>query len=442
MSFLARLLRASLGRRRSRVALALLALVLGAGLTTALLAISGDILQRMSQELRSYGANILVVPRGESLPVDIAGITYYPHGGELLDEGQLGKLKTIFWRNNIVGFAPFLSLPVQAGGTSVVLTGTWFEREVDVPRGTAVVSGIGQQASLDRPEVVRAGVRAVAPWWRVEGAWAKDGAEEALVGSRVARRQGIGVGDNLTIAYQGKARTLRVTGVVSTGGGEEEQVFAPLPVAQGLLGIEKGAGRVLVSALVQPKSKLPADLRNKRPEEMTPGEYEVWYCTAIIEAITTQIEEALPGARARPIRQVSEAEESFTIKTQLLFFLVTGVALGASVLGVSATMGTLVLERRREIGLMKALGAEDGQVARVFYGEALAVGLLGGILGFLGGSLLARFLGERVFGSSPPLQPSLLPIALLISLAVAWLGSLLPVRQAVHEAPVGLLQEP
>src|SRR3972149_5839264 len=146
MSFLGRLLRASLGRRRSRVALALLA--------PALLAISGDILQRMSQELRSYGANILVTPRGESLPVDIAGITYYPHGGELLDEGQLGKLKTIFWRNNIVGFAPFLSLPVQSGGTSVVLTGTWFDKEVVIPRGTAVGPGIGQQASLDRTEMV------------------------------------------------------------------------------------------------------------------------------------------------------------------------------------------------------------------------------------------------------------------------------------------------
>jgi len=109
-----RLLRETFWRRRQRVAVAVLAVVIGSSLATALFAIYADIMDRMTQELRSYGANILVTPKSESLEINIAGATYTPlQEPAFLEEEGLARLKTIFWRNNIIGFAPSLTISAR-----------------------------------------------------------------------------------------------------------------------------------------------------------------------------------------------------------------------------------------------------------------------------------------------------------------------------------------
>ena len=463
---LLRILGETFVRRKRRVALAVVAVLIGSALATALLSISTDVMEKMARELRSYGANILIEPQSAALPLEVGGVSFQPVSSQrYLDEGDLVKLKTIFWRNNIVGFAPYLSTVVTLpDGERAVLTGTWFDYELRIPEGTAVVSGLSER-SIASAAAFRTGVKTVSPWWKVQGRWAADDApEEAMVGVSLAQRLGLRPGDSLRViaggspkersgespggsadGFEARAdgegwRDLRVVGIVSTGSYEDGQIFAPLGTAQSLLGMSNGVNRVLVSALTLPKEKLAPDIRDKRPEEMTPEEYEKWYCSPVIDAVVTQIKEVIPGAEVKPIRQISEAEASFAVKIQFLVFTVAAVALLASALGVLTTMTTTVLERRAEIGLMKAIGAENSQVASVFLAEAALIGVAGGILGYAGGWGLASYIGARVFNSPPTFNPLVLPVALILAVGVALLGSALPVRAATRIEPINLLR--
>lgn len=439
---LIRLIRETFLRRKRRVALAFLSVFLGASLAAALLTVYGDIEEKMSRELRSYGANILVRPRSEALELDIGGISYTPPGTRVfLDERELPLIKTIFWKYNIAGFAPFLSLVATVDGYPAVLTGTWFEKEFPLPRvapSTVFIAGKPAKAG----ETFSTGVKAISPWWRLNGDWVKEGdLESAIVGKAVAERLRLAPGDSFTADYEGESVRLKVAGIVSTGGFEDNQVFVNLTLAQRLLNFPYAVDKVLVSALVTPDNKVAESIRGKSPPEMTPQEYETWYCTPLAESIAFQIEEVLAGSQAGPIRQISEAEGSFLSKTGLLVLLITGVALTVSSLGVMATMTAMITERRREIGLMKAIGAQDSQVAWIFLLEAGLIGLVGGLLGYFAGLGIAQFIGREVFGRVFSFSAVAFPTTLALAIAVALAGSILPVRQAMRVEPVHLLRE-
>ncbi|MCL5960286.1 MAG: ABC transporter permease [Chloroflexi bacterium] len=441
---LLRILRETLFRRKKRVTLAILAVLIGSSLATALLSVSNDILDRVTKEMRSYGANILLTPESESLQLEFGGVSIAPEGSQgLIDEDELIGLKTIFWRNNVTGFAPFLNLMVTVpNGDQLVLTGTWFDKELTLPKGSTLSSGTSDKTSASEAVTFKTGVRSVSPWWKVKGDWVNDADPDgAIVGSSVAERLGVTAGDKLVVTHGQQTKELRVAGVVTSGGYEDNQVFVSLPTAQGLLGISKGASRVLVSALTMPKEKLAPDIRNKRPEEMTPVEYEKWYCSPIIDAVATQIKEVLPGVEAKPIRQISEAEGSFAVKVQLLIFIVTAAALMTSALGVMTTMTAAVLERQGEIGLMKAIGAENLQVATLFLAEGVIIGLVGGIFGFAVGHALSGYIGIQVFNVNIEPSPMIFPVSILLAVGVALLGSAIPVHRAVRVEPVRLLRQ-
>ncbi|MBI4286864.1 MAG: ABC transporter permease [Chloroflexi bacterium] len=440
-----RLLRETLWRRRGRAGLALLAIVVGVSLAVALLGISGDITEKMGRELRSYGANISVTPRSERVSLDVGGVAYSPPASAAyIDEGELAKLKTIFWRNNILGFAPFLSAPVKVGegnGVAVALTGAWFEKQTGLAAGSVVRTAFSEETVVREGVSFKAGVKSVFPWWQVKGRWpTDDDRESVLVGASLARRLKVEVGDTLPVEYGGKAYHFQVAGVVTTGGFEDDQIIGSLPLVQGVMGLHHGASKVVVSAMVLPEEKLAPELKGKRVEDMAPEEYEIWYCSPIIEAVSRQIEEAIPGSQALPIRQITEAEGSFLMKLEGLIVLVTLFALAIAVLGVMATLHTAVLERRAEIGLMKALGAQNSQVAVLFLSEAGALGMVGGIAGYALGTALARFIGATVFNSV--ISPGLVffPLSLALAVAISILGSGLPVWQAVKVDPIKLMR--
>jgi putative ABC transport system permease protein len=447
---LIRILSEALRRRSRRAIAAILAVTVGTALAAALLSISLEITEKMARELRSYGANILVVPESAGLQLEIGGITITgPEPGTgrpsaargAIDEAELVRLKTIFWRHNIVGFAPFLSAVVEVGDQQVALTGTWFDRALTLPAGLAVRTGFAQREKTSEADVFRTGVKAIAPWWQVKGDWADDeDSSAAIVGAALAQRLGLKVSDVFTVYYAGRPQALRVVGLVSTGGYEEEQIFVPLATAQRLSGLGKGADKVLVSALIQPDDTLRPDLRGLDPSEMTPEQYATWYCSPIMGAVVTQIKEVLPGTEVKPIRQIAEAEGAFLSKIGLLMTLLTATALAASALAVMTTMTAAVLERRAEIGLMKAIGAEGGQIALVFLSEASLIGLAGGLLGYLAGLGLTGFIGRQVFAAAVSSPLIVMPVTLALALGVALAGSALPVRQAMRLAPIVLLR--
>jgi putative ABC transport system permease protein len=416
----ARVLQESFSRAKGRHALAITAVALGTAVATAMLAVFLSVGDRVSRDMRSFGANISVTPASDTLPVEIGGVDYRPVGeGSYLSEDLLPKLKTIFWRNNIMAFAPFLYVPVTlADGRHAVLVGTWFDHEFSTPDG----------------KHFRTGVRDTNPTWKVDGTWpAEFGKAGALVGRRIAVQLHLRPGDMLPVAQS----RLEVSGILSTGGGEEDQVFVPLAFAQKLANEPGKLRRLQISALTKPEDAFA----RRNPDTMNPVERDRWYCTPYVSSIAYQIQQVLPGAAARQVRQVAQNEGEVLNRISWLMLLVTIAALAAAALAVSSSTATVVIERRSEIALMKAIGSSQPMVGSFFVAETALQGLIGGTLGYLAGYFLAGAVGQQVFGvaTHPPIV--LFPLMLVVAVAVSWAGAFLPLNAAVHFSPAAVLKE-
>src|SRR6266581_818093 len=412
------------------------ALALGMAVATATLSVALDVGDRLAREFRSLGANLLVTPEADSLPLEIGGVDYRPvNAGAYLPEADLPKLKTIFWHNNIVGFAPILEVPIKAGNLNSVsyistsevrMIGTWSNHQVQIPDGSLYVTGIEKTN----------------PWWHVDGRWFAENKPECVVGSRLAKRLGVSVGGELMVFQAIKEATptssthLAVVGLLETGGSEEDQIVAPLSVAQALSDKPGQYRQLYVSALTKPEDAFAKrDLKT-----FTPAEYDRWYCTPYISAIALQIQQELPGTDVRVIRRVAEGEGQILTRVQMLLWLVTGASLLAAVLAVGASSVFLVVERRTEIGLMKALGAGSGTVGFLLAAEQLLLAFVGGGIGYALGIVLARLLGQKVFGAAP--EPSLivLLVILVLAIGITLLGSAIPLRRASLYEPAPILR--
>src|SRR6202161_3980660 len=388
----ARLVRESFVRNPRRKLLTAAALVIGMAVATATLTIALEVGDRLAREFRSLGANLLVTPESDTLPVEIGDVDYRPvDEGAYLNEADLGKLKTIFWRHNILGFTPFLDVPayVSETGGSTTLIGTWYQHEVPVPDGTKFQTGAS----------------ATHPWWKVSGRWFRDGAAECVVGSTLAEKYPAAFVPGKTIrlaadGLSGDARSLRVTGIISTGGAEDNAVLVPLSVAEEISGRPGKFRHLFVSALTKPADALAE--RGERAQtdknlQLTPTEYDRWFCSPYISSIGFQIRTVLPGTEVHAIRRVAETEGRILTRVSTLLWIVTLAALGAAVLAVAATSATTVLERRAEIGVMKALGASNALVGGIFFAEQVLLAFVGCAIGFVMGAALARSLGASVF---------------------------------------------
>jgi putative ABC transport system permease protein len=428
-----RLVADSFSRRLSRKLLTASALALGMAVATAALSVSLDVGDRLAREFRSLGANLLVTPQADSLPLEIGGVDYRPaNAGAYLPEADLGKLKTIFWRNNIVGFAPVLEVPAviltpPVGMddapwviTPMTIIGTWSQHPVRVPDEVTFNTGVEQTN----------------PWWHVDGRWFGDSASECVVGRAFARRAGVRIGDKILVKNGSQNIPLKVTGFLDTSGPEEDTVVVPLQLAQQLAGKPGQYRRLYVSALTKPED----DFGRRNPKTLAPAEFDRWFCTPYISAIALQIEQALPGTDARVIRRVAEGEGRILTRVSNLLWLVTLAALLAAALAVGATSAATIIERRTEIGLMKALGAGTATVKSLFAAEQVLLALVGGAAGYALGILLARFLGQAVFGAAP--QPSVLIFAAVLALAVAvtLAGSAVSLRRAARVEPAPILR--
>jgi putative ABC transport system permease protein len=402
---------------------------------TAALSVSLDVGDRLAQEFRSLGANLLVTPVADSLPLEIGGVDYRPaNAGAYLPEADLGKLKTIFWRFNITSFAPILEVPVEIWSPASknwsnpgavdngTLIGTWSEHSVPIPDGTTYVTGIEKTN----------------PWWNVEGKWFVESADECLVGAAFAKKHGVGTGDDLNLRANSRTgwKTLKIVGILSTGGPEDNAIVAPLQLVQEMSEKPGMYRRLYVSALTKPEDAFA----KRDPKSMTSAEFDRWYCTPYISAIALQISEELKGTDVRVIRRVAEGEGNVLTRVRTLLWLVTFAALLAAALAVGASAAASVIERRTEIGLMKALGAGSGLVGVLLSAEQLLLAFVGGGTGYAVGILLARVLGVRIFGFAP--EPKLFVLLIILALAavITLLGSAFPLRKASRYEPAPILR--
>ncbi|MFZ3383853.1 MAG: FtsX-like permease family protein [Candidatus Methanoperedens sp.] len=344
-----RLVTKSLRVRRERLLISIIAIMLGAAMVASLLTISLDIREKMGKELRSYGANIVVLP----------------------DEGEyINQFNAA--HNSIIGSVPFLYFKADVNAKNIDFAGADLEA-----------------------------ARKMNPWWHIEGALPKQ--QEVLPGINAAKKLGLKIGDTLNIGEH----SFKVSGILDTGTSDDNRIFITMEAGEQISG-KNGATLVQVSVL---------------------GD---------IDEVIRYLENE--GYKVKKIRQVAQSEKGLLDKTQLLISLVAFFVLLASSLTLFSTMVTSVLERSREIGLMKALGCGNGRLAAMFLAEAGAMGAAGGIPGYFVGLLLSQFIGMEIFDMQVSIKPEVFVLTVLISILVAAAASLLPIRRAISIDPVIILR--
>lgn len=417
------MVKGALIRQRGRFFLIALTVALGVSLAAAMLNVMFDVGDKVNQELKAFGANITVAPKNASLLNDVYGVGSDSGHKEYLNEEDLGKIKTIFWTNNIVAFTPMLNGTVSVNGQNVNLTGTWFNYHMTLPTGDAFDTGVEEMKS----------------WWQIDGDWPKDNTDQVLIGQKLAESLQVKTGD--TLSYRradGTQGQFVIAGIVSGGGNEDNAILASLPIVQQALNLKGKVSEIEVSAITTPENDL-ARKAAANPERLSQAEREIWYCTAYVSSIAFQIEEVVNNSSARPVRQIAESEGKILDKTQLLMLLITVLSLISAALGVSNLVSANVMERSREIGLMKALGAKNYEVILMILTETLIAGILGGIVGYFIGMGFAQVIGYTVFGSAIANNIIVVPIVGSLMVAVILLGSVPAIRTLLSLQPASVL---
>ena len=488
-----RMITASLLRRRSRMLIALLSIAIGATILAGLVTVYVDVPRQMAAQFRSYGANMIIMPEeGKELhrtdaeaaraliPEDqLVGAAPYRYvylnmvkqqltfAAAGTDFGQVEKTSPYF---KVEGRYPSASREILVGKTVAETVGvkensimslTWFPPAEEgtgknsesfeiqpgmVLSGQADGYGMSDEGSTKQPVYVMVTI-------------GDDGLIASLTVDTSAESEGYGrlcseedfttqfigqdvrtleLGQNVD-AVSGATRTsaavvkaireaapvseggpvliprtinFTVTGILETGGEEEDKVYMSLEDMAVITGQED------VLDLVELSVSATQDELERSAEEISASGY----------------------ATARLVKRVTKSETAVLGKLQALVFLVTAVVLVLTMVSVSTTMMAVVAERRREIGLRKALGASDGAIRTEFLGEGLFLGALGGLLGAGLGFVFAQVVSTNVFGSDIRFNFWLLPITILVSMAVAALSCLLPVRRAVAIDPALVLK--
>ena len=363
----ARLLWASLWKRRGTAGLAALAVAIGASVAAALLHVSGDVGVKLSRELRAFGPNLVLAP-------SVAA------GERTLDEREARARCAAAGVRGV----PVLYATAIVGGHAVPIAGADFEP-----------------------------LAALHPSWKRSGAPTLHAT--ALAGATLARRLGWREGEMLALASPDGRRTLRVGlgGTFASGTSDEEALWLPLGFAQWLAG-EPGR-----ASLVQARVAGGA---------------------AAVERAAARLGGA-GDMEALPLRALSATEQGLLDRMRRLMLLVTLVALAAGALSAYGTLTDLALERKREIALLKAVGAPRRRIVGRFLAESAAIGLVGGVLGWLIGAAFALFIGREVFHATLTLQPGVPPLVVSLAMLTALVAAAGPIRLALAIEPARALRE-
>lgn len=380
-SFFIKMITSSLIRRRSRMLVALLAIAVGGTILSGLVTIYYDVPRQMGNEFRNYGANMIFLASSNDVQLNAQNVE---------------EAKSHIKAGQLIGAAPFRYEMVQIHEQPIAVAGTDME-----------------------------GAKATSPYWLVDGEW-PDTSNEALVGKEEAAYLNLKVGDTFDMVYSTEndevlengetvapTAKMTVTGILETGGSEEEYIYISTEDLEALTG---SAGRIDVVEL---------SVSAERDE---------------LEAYTQSIPAAVPEVTPRLVKRVTESESQVLTKLQALVLLVTSVVLVLTMICVATTMTAVVTERRKEIGLRKALGATDREIIGEFMGEGLLLGGFGGLIGVFLGFAFAQYVSRNVFSSSITFQFWLLPVTVISSILVTGLACLMPVRNATEVDPAIVLK--
>ena len=407
-----------------------LTVALGTSIATAMINVMTDVGSKVNQELKTYGANITVVPKNASVMESL----YETESGETeskayLAESELGNIKTIFWAFNIVDFAPFIDTNVTLkSGSSAKMVGSWFNHHLELPTG----------------ETLNTGIAPLRTWWDVSrGGWLDEqqmGEDDkyVMVGEGLAMSENIDVGDKLSLSTDLGSEDFTVLGIFSSGDSADDEIYAPMDAVQRLSGTDGYLTSIEVSALTTPDNELAVKAA-KDPGSLTISQYETWYCTAYVSSICYQIQEVITDSVASPVRQVADSEGAILEKTELLMILITILSLVGSALGIMNLVTASVMERSSEIGLLKAMGATDGAISGLVLTEIIITGIIGAIIGYAAGFGFAQIIGHSVFGSAIEMKLYVIPIVAVLVVIITLVGSIPAIRMLLKLRPAEVL---
>lgn len=421
----------TLARQKGKMFMIAFTVVLGVSLSTAMMNVMLGVGDKVNRELKVYGANITVRHKDAALMSDLYGLNEGQGvNDKFLYEEDILKLKSIFWGFNILDFAPMLDgrAVLQLKGRpgtlgEVSLIGTWPEKHTVLSTG----------------EDLHTGLKSLRTWWEVKGEWLSEHDNDAvMIGSVLASEKNIHTGDAITLTNNGTTRNFIVKGIFNDGGSDDGKILMTLPAVQELMRLEGKVSSIEVSALTTPDNDL-ARKAAQDPRSLSPDEYETWYCTAYVSAICHQIQEVIRDGVAKPVRQVAESEGTILNKTTLLMVLITVLSSIGSALAISNLITASVIERSQELGLLKALGAYNWQIALMVLVEVMMTGLIGGVLGYFLGIGFAQIIGQTVFGSYIEIAKMVILIVGVILFFVALAGSVPAIRYLMALKPTEVL---
>jgi putative ABC transport system permease protein len=382
-----RIIRRLLSANRGRLFIMLLALGAGAAVTAALLNLQVDAKRRFTTEFRVLGANIVVAPRN----VHDSGTS--PTG--LLGDSVIRSIETQTGRNGVV--APFLFLVAHV-------------RKAD---GTLIPK------REDQAEVVIAGTSLnelplLAPGWKVPMPIYFEGTPPnvCFLGQRTAQALNLKNGDSIELFYGSHAEKLEVIGILLAGGAEDNQIFVQLPAAQRLAGLSGQVSLVQISYAGSPTQ---------------------------IQSFIGKLAAAIPEADVRPVTQFTEGEARIYNRISGLLTAMVGIVLLLTALCVMAAMTNVAMERKMDVGLMKALGGATRRVLRLFLVEAALLGFTGGLIGAAAGIFLSVGLGKAVFGVAARPRLIVYPVAVALTVIVAILSAF-PLRRLAGVRPASVFR--
>ena len=417
-------------RRRSRAMMAVIASLVGAATLFCLASVCVAVPQQMNEEMRAYGANLIVTPAsatGKSQGIDTATVRNVT---ALIGAGHSVKSAAYRYESVRINSAPYTIAGVDVKAVRALnrhwnVTGDW-PGSGNVMVGRDVADALGVKVSSR----VTIGYRAAdASASASSSASAKSDSDESTETAESSAQ-----GTQSTQTTQGEQTTqatengrvssdimdnngteFRIAGIVDTGGNEDSIIYATTADVSKLAGHERGADVVEYSV-------------NAMGDELN----------AIVNRINKNTNTAV---KAQTVTKITSSDTRIIAMLQTLFWIVSLVVLVLTLVGVGTTISSIVSQRRNEIGLRKALGADSRAIGVEFYVESGIYGLIGGLLGTAIGYVLARVLCATVFGRAIGFDWLLGARSLLLSVAIAVIASIPPVRRATRIDPAIVLRE-
>lgn len=423
-------------RRRSRAMMAVIASLVGAATLFCLASVCVAVPQQMNEEMRAYGANLIVTSAsatGKSQGIDTATVRNVT---ALIGAGHSVKSAAYRYESVRINSAPYTIAGVDVKAVRALnrhwnVTGDWpGSGNVMVGRDVADALGVkvGSRVTIGyRSSDAQTSDSAESDAQSAEGTDGTEdtedtgtdaqGAGEADAASRSAET-GTHATENGRVSsdiMDNNGTEFRISGIVDTGGNEDSIIYATTADVAKLAGHERGADVVEYSV-------------NAMGDELN----------AIVNRINKNTNSAV---KAQTVTRITSSDTRIIAMLQTLFWIVSLVVLVLTLVGVGTTISSIVSQRRNEIGLRKALGADSRAIGVEFYVESGIYGLIGGLLGTAIGYVLARVLCATVFGRAIGFDWLLGAGSLLLSVAIAVIASIPPVRRATRIDPAIVLRE-